>query len=135
MLNKLVRVLVLLAAFGLGSVALAANKAEKLSVEDIMSEAHNKKKGVTPKIATAVKDEKWDDAAKPANRLKELGEELSKTSVEKGSKESWKKLSEEYKTTTASVADGVKKKDKKATEDALMKLGKSCDACHEAHRD
>ena len=135
-MRKLVRNMLGAAALAacFGTLAVAAT-ADVPGVDDIMSEAHNKKKGVEPKIKVAVSDGKWDDAAKPAERLKELGEALGKNKNEKGSAESWKKLTEQYKKTTADIADAVKKKDKKAAEAALGKLGRSCDSCHEVHRD
>jgi len=135
MANKLVRASVLAIGLALGSAAIAASKPDVPSVEDIMSEAHNKKKGVTPKVEAAVKDGKWDDAAKASDRLKVLGEALGKNAPAKGSKESWKKLSDEYKANTAAIDAGVKKKDAKAAQDALAKLAKACEVCHEAHRE
>jgi hypothetical protein len=136
MLRKLVRAAVLAAGLfaGLGAVS-AANRADAPTIDEIMTEAHNKKKGLEPKLKAALKDSKWDDAKKAADRMKELGEALAKTKADKGSADSWKKLSGEYKTMTADIAEQVKKKDAKATEAALAKLNKACDVCHEVHRD
>lgn len=135
--RKLSRAAVLAAGLfaSLGVVAAADRAADAMSIDEIMTEAHNKKKGLEPKLKAAVKDGKWDDAKKSADRMKELGEALTKTKADKGSAESWKKLSGEYKTMTADIAEQVKKKDPKAAEAGLAKLAKACDVCHEVHRD
>ena len=137
MLRKLGRAAVLAAGLfaSLGVVAAANRAADTPSIDDIMTEAHNKKKGLEPKVKAAVKDGKWADAQKAADRMKELGELLVKNKPEKGPAESWKKLSGEYKTMTADLSEQVKKKDQKASEAALAKLAKACDVCHEVHRD
>ena len=60
MLRKLGRAAVLAAGLfaGLGAVT-AANCADTPSIDEIMTEAHNKKKGLEPKLKTAVKEGKW----------------------------------------------------------------------------
>jgi hypothetical protein len=137
MLRKLGRVTMLSVGLmiGLGSIVMANYRADVPTIDEIMTEAHNKKRGLQPKLDAAVKAGKWDEAAKPAGRLKELGEALVKNKPEKGADASWKKLSTQYKTTTAEIAEAVQKKDRSKAEALLVKLGKSCDACHEVHRD
>lgn len=135
-MRNLARAAVLAAGLfaGLGVVS-AAYRADAPTVDEIMTEAHNKKKGHEPKLKAALKDGKWADAQKAADRMKELGEALAKTKADKGSADSWKKLTGEYKTMTADIAEQVKKKDAKAAEAGLVKLNKACDSCHEIHRD
>ena len=137
MLRKLGRMTVLSVGLmiGLGAVVTANNRADVPTIDEIMSEAHNKKRGLQPKLDAAVKAGKWEEAAKPAGRLKELGEALTKNKPEKGTEASWKKLSTQYKTITAEIAEAVQKKDKSKTESLLVKFGKACDTCHEVHRD
>ena len=53
---------------------------------------------------------------------------------EKGDAASWKKLTASYKTMMLAIAEGVEKKDAKATNDALAKMQKSCKACHDEHK-
>ena len=137
MLLKLGRVTVLAVGLvvGLGTLAAANNTADVPGIDEIMAEAHNKKRGLQPKLDAAVKAGKWDEAAKPAGRLKELGDALCKNKPHQGPDASWKKLSTQYKQQTAEIADAVQKKDKAKAQALLAKFGKSCDACHEVHRD
>ena len=137
MLRKLGRATVLAVGLviGLGTLAVANNADEVPAIDEIMSEAHNKKRGLQPKLDAAVKAGKWDEAAKPATRLKELGEALAKNKPHQGPDASWKKLSSQYKQQTAEIADAVQKKDQAKAQTLLGKFGKSCDACHEVHRD
>ena len=46
----------------------------------------------------------------------------------------WKKLSAVYATNMTAIADGIEKKDAKATNDALATMGKSCKSCHDQHK-
>lgn len=112
----------------------AANTADVPTILDIMEEGHSGKKSLINKVKTAVKEDKLADALAPAKKLKEFGEALGKNTPEKGSKASWAKLSAVYKSDTAAIAEAVSKKDKKATEDALSKITKSCQACHDVHQ-
>ena len=112
----------------------AANTADVPSIADIMEEGHSGKKSLVNKIKTAAKEDKLADAEAPAKKLKEFGEALGKNTPEKGSKESWAKLSAVYKADTAAIHDAVVKKDKKGTEAAMAKLQKSCQTCHDVHQ-
>ena len=127
-------------AFGLlftaGAILAEPRPAEDFaSVHDIMKKGHGGKKSLLNQIKAGAKDEKWDDIAKPAKELKKFGEELGKNKVEKGETASWTKLSGEYKTMMLAIADGVEKKDQKATNEALGKMNKSCKACHDSHKE
>ncbi len=115
------------------------DKKEVLDAHAIMHEGHQgdkktKTKSTLKIIEAGVKEKKWDDIQKPAKRVKEFGEALGKVDPEKGSKESWKKLTDEYKKTTAAIAEGVEKKDEKQATEALAKMTKSCGACHKQHK-
>lgn len=144
MLSQLRRVLglmavgVLAAGFTAGAEAQDDKKEDKkvdpLTAHTIMHEGHMGKKSLLNVIKAGVKDEKWDDIEKPAKRVKEFGAALGKVKPEKGSDESWKKLTAEYKKTTAAIAEGVEKKDQKKSNDALGKMFKSCKACHDEHK-
>ncbi len=140
MVRQFGRRLVGLAAFAFGVLFTAGailaepRPAEDFaSVHDIMKKGHGKK-GLLNQIKDGVKTEKWDDLAKPAAELKKYGADLGKNQPDKGEDASWKKLSGEYKTMMLAIADGVEKKDAKATNEALTKMNKSCKACHDGHK-
>ena len=114
--------------------AFAAEDKKPMEISEIMKKGHSKS-GLLNKIKEGVKTEKWDTIAEPAKTFKTFGEDLVKNKPEKGDDDSWKKLSEEYKKTTADIAAAVEKKDQKAATVALGKLGqKSCKTCHDAHK-
>jgi cytochrome c556 len=135
-MRKLAQLVLLVGGLGLCLGNLVAEDKEKKvpSVHDIMEEGHSGKKSLIKQITNAVKDSKWDDAAKPSERFKFFGESIGKNKPETGSEESWKKLTEAYKKTTAEIAEGVKKKDKAAVDKALKTMAGSCKACHDAHQ-
>ena len=131
-----VAVAMLVAAFGVSvsvGALVAQDKKELPSVKEIMKEGHSKK-GLLGKIKAGVKEEKWDDIAKDAEKLKEFGVALGKNKPEKGDAESWTKLAAEYKKSTAAVAKSVAAKDQKGANAALGKIGSSCKSCHDSHK-
>ena len=133
----------LLRASALAALATAAvtltygslTAANALGVEDIMKKSFNKKSGVCPKIAPAVKDGKWDEAQKLATELAACGAALPDTKCPKGDAASWAKLSKDFAAQTKAVAAACAKKDAAAADAALKSLGASCKACHTAHRE
>ena len=140
MLRKFGRWTVGVVACGFGllfsaGAMLAEPKADDFaSIHDIMTKGHQGKKSYLAVIKEGVKAEKWDDIAEPAKKLKKFGEDLGKNKPDKGESDSWKKLNEEYKKTMVAIGDGVEKKDAKATNEALTKMGKSCKSCHDSHK-
>ena len=104
------------------------------TVSEIMKLGHAGGKSLIAKVKTAVKGEKWDDAKVPADALKVFGDALGKNKPEKGDADSWKKLTDKYKTNTTAAAAGVEKKDAAAVTAALGKIGGSCKECHDSHK-
>lgn len=128
------------ACVAVGGLALAITAGSSVahddkvpSISDIMKKGHGSK-GLLKGIAAEVKAKKWDDASNDAKLLKDFGEALGKNKPEKGSEESWKKLTDEYKKNTAAVAEGVEMKDPEAVTAGLKKIGGSCKGCHSAHK-
>jgi|GEM_PF-1028065 len=118
------------------TISAQAKKAEKkLTVHDIMEKVPGKK-GLCATTVAAAKGEKWDDAAKLAKELKMYGDALPKADKpEKGTKESWDKLAKEFAVNMNTVATGVEKKDNKMVAEGATAFGKSCKACHDAHKE
>lgn len=128
------RVALLVVGLAVAGVATADDKDKVPSVHDIMNEGHKGKKSQLSLLNSAVKSGKWEDAEKPAKKMKEFGEAIGKNSPEKGSAASWKKLTSTYKSTTAEIYKAVEKKDKAAAEKELKKFGGSCKSCHDSHK-
>jgi cytochrome c556 len=120
--------------FTVGAILAEPREDKVTSIHDIMAKGHGGKKALLKQIGEGVKAEKWDDIAKAAKEIKTFGEDLGKNKPEKGDEASWKKLTEVYKKTTAAIAEGVEKKDAKATNTALGTMGKSCKSCHDVHK-
>ncbi len=108
-------------------------KEEVAAIHDIMETVPGKK-GLVAQLGTAAKAEKWDDAKKIGEQLKKFGSDLGKNTPEKGSKESWAKLSEKFDKQMSAIAKGADEKDGKAIADAAKAFGGSCKACHDAHQ-
>jgi len=119
-------------AVSVGS-SLADDKEKTPSISEIMKKGHGSK-GLLKGIGAEVKAGKWEDAKSDAKLLKAFGEALGKNEPEKGSKESWKKLTDEYKENTAAVAKAADKEDADGVAAGLKKIGGSCKGCHSAHK-
>ncbi len=79
-------------------------------VSEIMKKAHGKG-GLRATVTKDVKGSDWEDAAKSVKDWQKLGDALAKNKPEKGSAESWKKLTGSYNKTLKSLATAVEKKD------------------------
>jgi hypothetical protein len=110
MVRKIVAGLVAVAAALVVMNATAADT-KKLTVHDIMEKVPGKK-GCCAVTAGAAAAEKWDDAAKTAKELKMYGDAMVKTDKpDKGSKESWTKLTKIFSDDINAIVAGVEKKD------------------------
>lgn len=141
-MRKLVRVGLFAAAilgFVLASGTMSAQDKDKKktpSIKEIMKKGHGST-GLLTGIAKEAKDGKWEEADNDAKLLKEFGEGLGKNKPPKGDADSWKKLTDKYKESTAAVAEAAGKKDADAVKTALDKLvpkSGSCTECHDAHK-
>jgi hypothetical protein len=79
-------------------------------------------------------DPMWDDVKKDTKEIARLGALLGKNDPPKGEKDSWQKLTKAYAENTKALEAAAGKMDKDAAKAAAEKIGKSCDACHMAHK-
>jgi cytochrome c556 len=123
-------------ALAVSAGSSAADDKEKTpTIKEIMKKGHAGTKSLLKGIAAQAKAGEWDEAQNGAKTLKTFGEALGKNTPEKGDKESWKKLTDEYKDNTKAVAEAAEKKNAKGVTTALGKIGMSCKGCHSAHRE
>ena len=130
-----------IAALAVGAFALAVSiggvtakpTADAWETSDIMKKINGKGKGALDKTNAAVKDGKWDDAAKQVEALKH-GEDLVKNKPNKGENNSWEKLAKAYGENTKNVVSAIEKKDKDAFDKSAKAIGGSCKSCHDAHK-
>lgn len=140
MTRKLVRAGLFAAAavgFVVGAGALTAQDKDKeekaYEISEIMKKGHGAK-GLLKGIGAHVKAGEWDEAKTDAELLKAFGTALGKNKPDKGDTKSWEKLTKAYKENTENVYKAVVKKDAKAANDNLGKIGKSCKGCHDSHK-
>jgi hypothetical protein len=120
-------VVAMLASYG---VATSANAAD-VEIGEVMKKSFAKD-GLKGKISTAVKGEKWEDAAKLAKEWNELSVALGKNKPPKGDPKSWEKLCGGFEEATKGVLAGAEKKDAKAVSKAMSTI--NCASCHKAHK-
>ena len=111
-------------------VALSANAADA-EISEVMKKSFGKD-GFKASITTAVKGEKWEDAAKSAKEWNELAAALAKNKPPKGDAKAWEKQCAGFAENTKAILEAAEKKDAKATNKAIS--GFNCMACHKAHK-
>ena len=127
----------------LGLVALAVPVAavafddETPTVKKVMQKLHkgsSSEQKNLGKLAQATPPD-WEAISKSTKDFVILGAALAKNDPPKGSKESWKKLTDEYFATAKSLDDAATDKNVDKLKAAQKKMGASCKACHNAHKD
>ena len=116
-------------------VEMSAADDKIADIETIMKK-NNGKKGNQKMVGEALKakEVKWEDVAKLTKDYSKLAADLPKNKVDKGDKASWDKLSKSYADEAKKLDDAAGKKDLDAAKAAHAVLGKSCKACHDAHK-
>ena len=96
----------------------------------------NSKAGLQKSVGKALSSDMldWDDIQKKTKEMVEHIEALGKNTPEKGTKESWEKLTKSWLESAKKVDEAAKKKDKDATMRALTALRGACQTCHKAHK-
>ncbi len=106
------------------------------SIKDIMAKAHKGGDSLLSamKADLAKKDVNWDAVQSKSKDLVLLAGDLSKNKPGKGEQASWDKLTAAYGEDAKKLHDAADKKDVPGASKALASLGKSCGACHKAHK-
>jgi cytochrome c556 len=129
--------LVVASMIPVGAVAFAAIDDEKYDAETVMKSLFAKKSG---KFSTVLKKQveasktDWDELQKTTEEIAKYGKALGKNDPEKGSKESWKKLTDKLAENTKALDDAADEKDLKKVKDTQKAIGGSCMECHKSHR-
>jgi cytochrome c556 len=107
-----------------------------LSIKDIMDKAHKGNKSVLRNLGKELgrTPPDWSKVDPLARELESLGEALTKATPAKGDKASWDKLAGGYHADTKALASAADQKNVIGARAALGRLGKACQACHNAHR-
>lgn len=85
-------------------------------------------------IPQAIKAGEWDLVKKHAADWVHASEVLAGNEPPKGTKESWKELTDKYTAATKTLLAAAESKEEKGATDAVAALGKTCGACHGAHK-
>jgi cytochrome c556 len=111
------------------------NKSSIPTISDVMRKV-NGKAGLQKAVGKALTSDMidWADVQKKTKELVEHVEALGKNTPEKGTKDSWEKLTKSWLDSAKKVDDAAKMKDKDATTKALTTLQGACRTCHSAHK-
>jgi cytochrome c556 len=133
MTKRLLGAMALAVGLLVGVVGAADDKVP--TIADVMK-AVNGKAGLQKAVGKALTSNMldWADIQKKTKEMVEHIEALSKNTPEKGTKESWEKLTKSWLASAKKVDEAAKSKDKDATNKALTELRGACQTCHKAHR-
>jgi cytochrome c556 len=137
MTKRLLGAMVLAVGLLVGVVGAADDKSKSSipTISDVMRKV-NGKAGLQKAVGKALTSDMidWDDVQKKTKEMLEHVEALGKNTPEKGTKESWEKLTKSWLDSAKKVDEAAKKKDKEATTKALTVLQGACRTCHSAHK-
>lgn len=119
-----------------GAGALGA-RAMVPSIDEIMTKAHNAKKGLKALVLAEAKKPMpdWSAMQRLCKEFTALAEALPKNEPPKGDAAAWQKLSKAYVALVQEFEQAAAKKDLAALNAANTKINKTCAGCHDAHRD
>jgi cytochrome c556 len=120
----------------LSHTAGAANQDEIPSIEKIMKTLHGKKghlKAVQAELKRQSPD--WPKVDKEAKTIVKFGGFLTKNDPPRGEKSSFEKLAKSYETHAKFLEKAAEKENLKGAREAMKKLGNTCKACHDAHKE
>jgi cytochrome c556 len=105
------------------------------TISDVMRKV-NSKAGLSKAVGKALTSDMidWADVQKKTKEMLEHVEALGKNTPEKGTKESWEKLTKSWLDSAKKVDEAAKKKDREETSKALTALAGACRTCHSAHK-
>ena len=138
MKQRLFGAMVLAVGLLVGVVGAADDKSKSPNIPTVQEvmRAVNGKAGLQKAVGKALTSDMldWDDIQKKTKEMVEHVEALGKNTPEKGTKESWEKLTKSWLESAKKVDEAAKKKDKEATNKALTALRGACQTCHKAHK-
>jgi hypothetical protein len=138
MWKRLIGAMVLAVGLLVGVVGAADDKAKASNIPTVQEvmKAVNGKAGLQKAVGKALTSDMldWTDIQKKTKDMVEHIEALGKNTPEKGTKESWEKLTKAWLASAKKVDEAAKKKDKDATNRALTELRGACQTCHKAHK-
>jgi cytochrome c556 len=132
-------VVLVVALIPVGAVAVGAFQDDEKTpdTETIMKGLFSKKAG---KFGTVLKKQvaaspvEWEEVQKTTEDIAKYGKALGKNEPEKGSKESWKKLTDKFAENTKKLDEAADAKDLDKVKDAQKAIGGSCKSCHDVHK-
>ena len=138
MKQRLLGAMVLAVGLLVGVVGAADDKSKSPNIPTIseVMQKVNSKAGLQKSVGNALTSDMldWADIQKKTKEMVEHVEALGKNMPEKGTKESWEKLTKSWLESAKKVDEAAKKKDKDATMRALTALRGACQTCHKAHK-
>ena len=109
---------------------------EMPTIKQIMAKLHKGAKAPLKTVQTQLKGDSpdWSKVETEAKIIEKFGAFLPKAEPPKGEKASYEKLAKSYEKNAKALKEAAEKEDLTKARDATKALGKSCAACHKAHR-
>jgi cytochrome c556 len=125
-----------LAVIAWTSSPAGAQDDEMPTIKQIMAKLHRGSKGALNVVKSQLKGDSpnWSTVETEAKVIEKFGAFLPKSEPPKGEKESWDKLAKSYEDNAKKLKEAAGDKDLDKAKEAAGALGKSCTACHKAHR-
>jgi hypothetical protein len=110
---------------------------EKMTIKQIMGKIHKGSKAPIKNVQAELKSNSpdWSKVEIDANLIEKFGAFLPKAEPPRGDQASYQKLARAYEKNAKALKGAVADHDHAKAKDAAKKLGGSCKACHDAHKE
>jgi cytochrome c556 len=127
----------LLGLFVWSSRPAGAQDDEKMTIKQIMGKIHKGSKAPIKNVQAELKSNSpdWSKVETDANLIEKFGAFLPKAEPPRGDQASYQKLARAYEKNAKALKAAAADHDHAKAKDAAKKLGGSCKACHDAHKE
>jgi cytochrome c556 len=119
------------------AAAVNARDDKPSEIKEIMVKINKPSTGLLSNIGAELRSDSpdWKEIQPQAKEVAKLTAMLGKDKPPKGDAASWTKLTKDFAANAAALDKAIAAKDQAAAKAAYAKMsGKTCDTCHEAHR-
>jgi hypothetical protein len=121
---------------GLALSPLSAEQDKDPTIKEIMKKAHKGDDSLLQTLGRDLKKDKpdWDAIQMKTKELVQLGTALGKNAPPMGDQDSWEAQTTRYLRLGQAMEDYVRAQDQAKAAGLQMRLSRSCENCHKAHK-
>jgi cytochrome c556 len=126
-----------LAVLALSAAAVLSQAHKPPTNREIMAKLNRGPNALTGSLMRDLRDDEpdWPEVQEQVRDYVKLTAALTKNGPPKGDKASWERLTRAYNADAIALSNAVRKRDRRGAQAVLGRINKSCDACHQVHKE